>query len=42
VAAFALIRGVRDFVLAFQVRDIQHGVGAADAAAPRPHFTATA
>jgi uncharacterized membrane protein HdeD (DUF308 family) len=25
VAAFALIRGVRDIVLAFQVREIQHG-----------------
>ena len=26
VAAFTLIRGVRDLVLAFQVREIQHGV----------------
>jgi uncharacterized membrane protein HdeD (DUF308 family) len=25
VAAFALIRGVREFVLAFRVRDVQHG-----------------
>ena len=40
VAAFALIRGVRDIVLAFQVREIQHG--AADAGAPaRPGAAAT-
>ena len=27
VAAIALIRGVRDFVLAFRVRELQHGAG---------------
>lgn len=27
VAAFAVIRGVRDFVLAFRVREVQHAAG---------------
>jgi uncharacterized membrane protein HdeD (DUF308 family) len=28
VAAFTLIRGVRDIVLAFRVRELQHGAAA--------------
>jgi uncharacterized membrane protein HdeD (DUF308 family) len=35
VAAFALIRGVRDIVLAFRVREIQHGANDGSAERPR-------
>ena len=41
VAAFALIRGVRDIVLAFQVREIQHGAADAGTAPARPRAAAT-
>jgi uncharacterized membrane protein HdeD (DUF308 family) len=41
VAAFALIRGVRDIVLAFRVREIQHGAADAGAAPARPRAAAT-
>ena len=41
VAAFALIRGVRDIVLAFQVREIQHGAVDAGTAPTRPRAAAT-
>jgi uncharacterized membrane protein HdeD (DUF308 family) len=41
VAAFALIRGVRDIVLAFQVREIQHGAAEASTAPARPRAAAT-
>ena len=41
VAAFALIRGVRDIVLAFQVRQIQHGAADEGAAPARPRAAAT-
>jgi uncharacterized membrane protein HdeD (DUF308 family) len=41
VAAFALIRGVRDIVLAFQVREIQHGAAEAGTAPARPRAAAT-
>lgn len=41
VAAFALIRGVRDIVLGFQVREIQHGAADAGAAPARPRAAAT-
>jgi uncharacterized membrane protein HdeD (DUF308 family) len=36
VAAFALIRGVRDIVLAFRVREVQHGATDAGATPARP------
>jgi uncharacterized membrane protein HdeD (DUF308 family) len=41
VAAFALIRGVRDIVLAFQVREVQHGADVAGAPPARPRAAAT-
>ena len=41
VAAFALIRGVRDIVLAFRVRQIQHAAADAGAAPARPRAAAT-
>ena len=41
VAAFALIRGVRDIVLAFQVRDIQHGAPDGQPTQPRARAAAT-
>ena len=41
VAAFALIRGVRDIVLAFQVREIQHGAADAGTAPARPRAAPT-
>jgi uncharacterized membrane protein HdeD (DUF308 family) len=41
VAAFALIRGVRDIVLAFQVREIQHGAADAQPTQPRARAAAT-
>jgi uncharacterized membrane protein HdeD (DUF308 family) len=41
VAAFALIRGVRDIVLAFRVREIQHGTTDAGAAPARPRTAAS-
>ena len=41
VAAFALIRGVRDIVLAFRVREIQHGATDGDTARPRVRAAAT-
>jgi uncharacterized membrane protein HdeD (DUF308 family) len=41
VAAFALIRGVRDIVLAFRVREIQHGATDGDTARPRARAAAT-
>jgi uncharacterized membrane protein HdeD (DUF308 family) len=36
VAAFALVRGVRDIVLAFRVREVQHGATDAGATPARP------
>jgi uncharacterized membrane protein HdeD (DUF308 family) len=42
VTAFALIRGVRDIVLGFRVREIQHGAADAGASPARPHAAATA
>ena len=41
VAAFALIRGVRDIVLAFRVREIQHGAADEGVAPARPGAAAT-
>jgi uncharacterized membrane protein HdeD (DUF308 family) len=41
VAAFALIRGVRDIVLAFRVREIQHDATDGDTARPRARAAAT-
>jgi uncharacterized membrane protein HdeD (DUF308 family) len=41
VAAFALIRGVRDIVLAFQVRDIQHGAADGQPTQPRARAATT-
>jgi uncharacterized membrane protein HdeD (DUF308 family) len=41
VAAFALIRGVRDIVLAFQVREIQHGAADGQPTQPRARAAAT-
>jgi uncharacterized membrane protein HdeD (DUF308 family) len=41
VAAFALIRGVRDIVLAFRVREIQHGAFDEHEGLPRPRAEAT-
>jgi uncharacterized membrane protein HdeD (DUF308 family) len=41
VAAFALIRGVRDIVLAFRVREVQHGAIDAGAAPARPPAAAS-
>jgi uncharacterized membrane protein HdeD (DUF308 family) len=41
VAAFALIRGVRDIVLAFRVREIQHGAVDTGAEPARPRAAVT-
>jgi uncharacterized membrane protein HdeD (DUF308 family) len=41
VAAIAIIRGVRDIVLAFRVREIQHGATDGDTARPRARAAAT-
>jgi uncharacterized membrane protein HdeD (DUF308 family) len=41
VAAFALIRGVRDIVLAFQVREIQHGAADGHPTQPRARAAST-
>jgi uncharacterized membrane protein HdeD (DUF308 family) len=41
VAAFALIRGVRDIVLAFRVREIQHGAADRRPTQPRARAAAT-